>query len=161
MAEYRAFGTGATRDVDTGKFDYEGFLSPLVVEAFGWYMHLCRTTPTGLRDSDNWQHGIPLWVYMKSKHRHDMDMWKWHRGYPTHEHQIVNATAVLFNTMGYLHELLKTLKPKEIEAAFQSFAEHRAAEIAARIASTAPKSEQTSGSPKSGRRSKSRRAGRR
>lgn len=158
----RTFGAhGATRDVDTGKPDYEGFLSPLALEAYGRYMHICRTTPTGLRDSDNWQRGIPIGVYVKSGWRHFFDLWKRYRGIPTKDHQIINAVAVMFNTMGFLHETMKAASLDEIDAAFRAFAEHRAEEIAARLALAAPKSEQTSGSPKSGRRSKSRRAGRR
>lgn len=128
----RTFGSGATRDVDVGKFDYEGFLSPTVIEAFGRYMNVCRSTASGLRDSDNWQKGIPLPVYVKSKWRHDLDVWKAHRGLPTKEHQLVNLMAVLFNTFGYAHELLKTMTPAEIDYAFDAFEKHRAVEIADR-----------------------------
>src|SRR5687768_4320669 len=34
----REFETGATRNLDNGKLDYEGFLSPLVMERFAEYM---------------------------------------------------------------------------------------------------------------------------
>jgi hypothetical protein len=106
----RTFETGATRDTDLGKYDYEGFLSPLVIERFGQYMHKHRTQADGqLRDSDNWQKGITLEAYMKSLWRHFMDMWLRHRGY----HRIAREDmeealcAELFNIQGYLHELLK------------------------------------------------------
>ena len=56
----RNFDTGATRDVDTNKLDFEGFLSPVVLERYAEYMHKNRVQADGnLRDSDNWQKGIP------------------------------------------------------------------------------------------------------
>lgn len=108
----RTFDTGATRDTDNGKYDYEGFLSPLVIERFGEYMHKHRKQADGaLRDSDNWQKGMPLDAYMKSMWRHFLDVWKIHRGYAavTDGKQIGIEEAlccVLFNVMGYLHEEL-------------------------------------------------------
>lgn len=105
----RAFDTGATRDAETGKLDYEAFLSPLVLERFARYMHEHRTQPDGsLRDGDNWQRGIPRDVYMKSAWRHFFDVWSGHRGWPIARDALeVAICAVLFNLMGYLHELLR------------------------------------------------------
>jgi len=104
----RTFETGATRDTDTDKYDYEGFLSPLVLEAFGAYMHRNRIQPDGnLRDSDNWQKGIPLPVYMKSLWRHFMTLWTAHRNGASRAETIEALCGIMFNTMGYLHELLK------------------------------------------------------
>lgn len=108
----RTFESGATRDRDTDKIDYEGFLSSLVLERFGQYMHKNRKQSDGqLRASDNWQKGIPLEAYMKSMWRHFLDVWMCHRG----EHTFTKETgqmeealcAVIFNASGYLHELLK------------------------------------------------------
>jgi hypothetical protein len=102
----RQFETGATRDSDQGKLDYEGFLSPLVLERFAQYMNVNRIQADGqLRESDNWQKGIPKDAYMKSMCRHFMDAWKAHRGVgqvPIDE----ALCAVLFNAMGYLLEEL-------------------------------------------------------
>ena|ERR1043166_7611362 len=104
----RRFSTGAARDVDTGKFDYEAFLSPLVIERYGQYMHKHRVQRDGvLRDGDNWQRGIPLSVYMKSLWRHFLDCWKAHRGIPGIDLEEA-LCAVLFNVMGYLHEIIKS-----------------------------------------------------
>src|SRR5262249_23974685 len=62
----REFASGAVRDGDAEKADYEGFLSPLVLERFGRYMHEHRRMADGtIRASDNWQRGIPLDAYMK------------------------------------------------------------------------------------------------
>jgi len=56
----RTFGGGATRNSDQGKPDYEGFLSPLVIIRYGEYMTRHRVQADGnIRDSDNWQKGIP------------------------------------------------------------------------------------------------------
>ena len=107
----RTFKTGATRDSDKSKADYEGFLSPLVIERFGAYMHKHRIEASGsLRDSDNWQKGIPKEAYIKSGWRHFLDWWKEHRGYKSREGIEDALCGVLFNTSGYLHELLKDEK---------------------------------------------------
>ena len=104
----RKFETGATRDSDKDKYDYEGFLSPLVLEAFAAYMHRHRHQSDGsLRDSDNWQKGIPLVQYMKSLWRHFFDVWKEHRGCPSKEGIVFALLGTFFNTQGYLHEVLK------------------------------------------------------
>ena len=101
----RKFKTGATRDTDCGKLDYEGFLSPLVLERYAQYMNKHRTQSDGtLREADNWQKGIPLNVYMKSMWRHFMDVWKSHRKNKLDEEALC---ALLFNVMGMLHEQIK------------------------------------------------------
>jgi hypothetical protein len=110
----REFNTGATRDTDDGKLDYEGFLSPLVLERYAQYLDKHRLQADGkLRDSDNWQKGIPLNVYMKSTWRHFMDLWKEHRGFFTTAGLEEAACGVLFNVMGYLHEYLKGKQGKQ------------------------------------------------
>jgi hypothetical protein len=104
----RAFGTGATRDTAEGKLDYEGFLSPLVLESFAEYMNSNREQKDGtLRNSDNWQKGIPKDVYMKSGWRHFFDWWKKHRGHHGGDMMETILCALMFNVMGYLHEFLK------------------------------------------------------
>lgn len=104
----REFETGATRDTEEGKLDYEGFLSPLVLRRFGEYMHKHRVQADGtLRDSDNWQKGMPKDVYIKSGFRHFMDWWLEHRGYGGREGIEEALCALLFNVQGYLHEHLK------------------------------------------------------
>lgn len=101
----RAFPTGATRNVDTNRLDYEGFLSPLVLRRFAEYMHKHRRQADGtLRASDNWQRGIPLDAYMKSGWRHFFEWWHAHRTGIVVEDALC---ALLFNAMGYLHEMLK------------------------------------------------------
>lgn len=111
MGEIRKFDTGATRDTDQGKFDFEGFLSPLVIERFGEYMTKHRKQSDGsLRDSDNWQKGIPKDAYMKSGWRHFFDWWKEHRGLGSKEGLEEALCALMFNVMGYLHEYLKLKK---------------------------------------------------
>ena len=104
----RTFETGATRDTDSGKHDYEGFLSPLVIERFGEYMSLHRHQADGkLRDSDNWQKGIPKKEYIKSMFRHLITLWGIHRGYEPVNELEVALCGILFNAQGYLHEVLK------------------------------------------------------
>jgi len=114
MSEIRKFETGAIRDTDENKPDYEGFLSPLVLERFGQYMNRHRKQSDGkLRASDNWQKGIPKSQYLKSHWRHLVALWRLHRGYLCVDEKgrpvdIEDALcALLFNSAGYLHELLK------------------------------------------------------
>lgn len=111
----RTFATGATRNLDVNKLDFEGFLCPMVLESFARYMNSHRLQKDGtLRSSDNWQAGIPLDVYMKSMWRHFFDVWSIHRGHKAFSsedgHQITMEealNAVAFNVNGYMHELLK------------------------------------------------------
>jgi hypothetical protein len=107
----REFETGATRDNDANKLDYDGFLSPLVLKRYAEYLHKHRVQADGkIRASDNWQKGIPLSAYMKSLWRHFMDVWTRHH-YPSvkfPDMELQEALcAVIFNASGYLHELLK------------------------------------------------------
>ena len=114
MAGWREFSTGATRNSEEGKFDYEGFLSPLALERYAKYMHMHRHLESGeMRSSDNWQKGIPLDVYMKSLWRHHVEVWKHHRKVSTSETLEDALCAILFNTFGYLHETLKQKKKSD------------------------------------------------
>ena len=104
----RKFATGATRDTATNKPDYEGYLSPLVIKRYGEYMLKHQKLSDGtMRDSDNWQMGMDKGVYMKSMWRHMHDVWMEHRGYASREGVEDALTAVMFNCMGMLHEILK------------------------------------------------------
>jgi hypothetical protein len=110
----RQFDTGATRDTDEGKYDYEGFLHPIVLEAFAAYMHKHRLQADGqLRDSDNWQKGMPADAYMKSAFRHFMDWWASHRGFKLGDPDLDDPPelealcALMFNVQGYMFEILK------------------------------------------------------
>jgi hypothetical protein len=50
----RTFKTGATRNDDSNKLDFEGFLSPTALEHFAEYMNKNRVQADGnIRDSDN------------------------------------------------------------------------------------------------------------
>ena len=106
MTTMRTFNTGATRDLDDNKLDYEGFLCPLVLERYAQYLHKHRETSNGFRDSDNWQNGIPQEVYIKSAWRHFHAVWKNHRGYSDND-ITEELCALLFNIMGYLHDEIK------------------------------------------------------
>lgn len=120
VAEMRTFETGATRNVDTNKLDYEGFLSPLALERYAQYLHKHRFQADGkVRDSDNWQKGIPFTVYMKSLWRHFMDVWKLHRGYTANESLEDALCAIIFNAQGYLHETLKLKITQQKNAQYQ------------------------------------------
>lgn len=112
----RVFNTGATRDSDDSKLDYEGFISPLVLRRYAEYMHRCRlrNIPPGepIRGSDNWQKGIPKEAYVKSMIRHVMEFWTQHRAIkvdPSRADELNQDTlcAIMFNVMGYLYEDLK------------------------------------------------------
>jgi hypothetical protein len=104
----RSFSTGATRDTAQGKLDPEGFTHPLVMEQFYKYMSMNRLQSDGsLRDSDNWQKGIPKQAYMKSLKRHCDDVWLEHRGFNSENGILSALCGIMFNAMGYMHEELK------------------------------------------------------
>lgn len=122
----RVFDTGASRDADEGKPDYDGFLSPLVIDAYGRYMAFNREMADGsLRGSDNWQKGIPQPQYVKSAWRHLVDWWSWTRGNVSpHYEPVTAALGIMFNVMGWLHEELKK-DPEAIHAAIRTAKLHR------------------------------------
>lgn len=119
--EMRTFDTGATRHTDTDKLDFEGFLSPFVLEEFAKYLHKHRIQADGkCRDSDNWQKGIPKPVYMKSLLRHVIEAWAQHRtpnnglsGY-SYEQRMDALMAIVFNAFGYALELRKEEDAKHV-----------------------------------------------
>lgn len=120
----RKFEGGGTRDSNEGKYDFEGFLSPIVLEAYGKYMQKHRKQSDGtLRDSDNWQKHFGEKHYdvcIKSMYRHFFDLWFLHRGYKRLDkkdnHKITKEEAlmaILFNVMAYADKLLKGRKDKK------------------------------------------------
>lgn len=113
----REFKSGGIRDDDHDKIDYEGFLNPKVIEAFGKYMHKHRFQADGkMRDSDNWQNCFGddhYSVCMKSLMRHVHDLWMEHRGYDSREGIEDAINGILFNAMAYYHKLLQD---KEFES---------------------------------------------
>lgn len=121
MNKIRKFLTGATRDTDREKLDYEAFLSPFVLTRYAQYMHKHRMQADGtLREGDNWQKGIPYSAYMKSLWRHFMAAWTVHRKVRALTEKTAKAEldaaraemedalcGAIFNASGYLHEILK------------------------------------------------------
>ena len=104
----RTFESGANRNSEEGKLDYEGFLCPLVQRRYAQYMDSHRKLEDGtLRDSDNWQKGIPKAVYIKSLLRHVIALRLLHRGYLTGESIEIALCGIIFNASGYLHEIIK------------------------------------------------------
>lgn len=109
-----AFATGATRESDTDKLDYEGFLDPAVLRRYAEYMHRHRKQADGtMRGSDNWQAGMPRGRYIKSLLRHVFELWLWWRGSPIEQRterdsQNVEEVlcAVIFNAQGLMREIL-------------------------------------------------------
>jgi len=115
MGKIRKFETGATRDVDDGKLDYDGFLSEHALTAYAEYMNIHRVQPDGeVRSSDNWKKGMPKEQYMKSAWRHFMDMWRSFKGITVTDSKTGSeistkeaACGVLFNVQGLIHEITK------------------------------------------------------
>jgi len=107
------FDTGATRSEDVVRDDPDGYLSPLFLEMYFKYMTKHRVQADGaVRDSDNWQKGIPLNRYMKGLWRHFFHLWQRHRGYTVTDDLAADSIeedigAMFFNLQGYAHELLK------------------------------------------------------
>lgn len=105
--DLRTFASGATRGSAVGKIDFEGALSPIVLERYAEFMDgHCTASDGSERSSDNWQKGIPLRVYMKSGFRHFFAWWRAHRRGASPEYIEETLCSLLFNVMGYLHVLL-------------------------------------------------------
>lgn len=114
----RSFETGATRDTAEGKLDFEGFLSPPVLRQYAKYMNMNRLQSDGtLRGSDNWQSGIPTDVYLKSGWRHFFEWWAEHRAgnQCDVENMIASMCGLMFNVMGYMHEILKDVEEVDFD----------------------------------------------
>lgn len=65
-----------------------------------------------VRDSDNWQKGIPFEAYMKGMWRHFLHLWTRHRGFVVCDPEAAadveeDLCALFFNVQGYLHEWIK------------------------------------------------------
>lgn len=103
------FNSGSTRTAET-LFDPEGFLNPEVLAQFSKYMANHRTQADGnIRNSDNWQKGMPKARYMRSMWRHFLDVWRiWRRGEKIH-HLVDPLCAIMFNVHGMLLEVLISL----------------------------------------------------
>jgi hypothetical protein len=71
-------------------------------------MHKHRQQSDGsLRDSDNWQKGIPREQYMKSLIRHVFELWETHREGKV---DTETACAIMFNIQGYILEVYKDVR---------------------------------------------------
>lgn len=110
----RTFGTGATRNDDSKKNDYRGFISPLAVREYGNYMTEHRTQKDGtVRASDNWKKGISRLAYLSSLLRHTEDIhliMEGHTAINPDTGQVVTLkealSAAFFNVQGLLHEVV-------------------------------------------------------
>lgn len=109
----RKFETGATRSADKYRDDPEGYLSPLAIDRYCAYMTKHRLQPDGsIRDSDNWQLGMPKSTYMKAIWRHFLHLWTRYRGWKVRDSGAAadmqeDLCALFFNVQGLLHELMK------------------------------------------------------
>ena len=112
-AGLRTFATGATRSADAGRYDPEGYLSPIVLERFCEYMQAHQVQPDGrVRPGDNWQKGIPPETYMKGMARHFLHLWTRMRGFQVRDAAAAadveaDLCALLFNVQGLVFEILK------------------------------------------------------
>lgn len=110
--QLREFGEdSANRNNDLGKYDYEAFFSPEVLERRAKYMHKHRHLEDGsMREGDNWQMFFGeahTDVCMKSMFRHFHSLWKAHRGVDTDEDIEDSLAAIMFNCEAYLLWILK------------------------------------------------------
>ena len=118
MDNIRIFPSGSTRDTDIAKLNYIKALSPLVLHRFVEYLGKHRVQSDGnLRDWDNWKKGIPKQTYIESLMRHLIALWLLHDGFQAWDnHGKVDIEdslcAIIFNSSGYLHEILKEKNEK-------------------------------------------------
>lgn len=111
MSEIRTFSTGATRDTDKDKPCYAGFLSPLVIQAYGRYMHEHRIqSDGGLRSPGNWKNHFGedhFNVCMESLLRHVLDLWLEHEGLESREGIEKAMMGIIFNITAYADKYYK------------------------------------------------------
>jgi len=105
MSEMRVFSTGATRDNDGGKIDYDKFLSVEVIKRYGEYMLKHSIQSDGVaREGDNWKKGMSKSVYLSSAFRHFVSVWDLRSKNEKCDEELC---ALLFNVMGLLYEEVK------------------------------------------------------
>jgi hypothetical protein len=115
----RVFETGATRDANDDKLQYEGFDNPLVTKRFAQYMHKNRHMKDGtMRDPDNWQNLFGekhFQVCIESLTRHVEDLKLHHRGYSDEavEELEDSICGILFNAKAYLLKILLEKRKNE------------------------------------------------
>jgi len=115
------FNSGATRSNTDERNDPEGFMSALAIERYCEYMTKHRKQADGtIRDSDNWQKGMPFGRALKRMWRHLMHLWIRHRGFnPSDQYAAVDMEedlcAIMFNTNVMLHQLVKKRHEDQIE----------------------------------------------
>ena len=126
--KHTVFSTGAYRDSDKDKIDFEGHLSPLALDVLGRYMHKHRFLRDGsVRASDDWQLGFDDASFVKPGMRHFMAVWRIMRGWPAEESLEDAFGGWLFNANGLAHQLEK----RRIEAAGKRDADTASARPAA------------------------------
>lgn len=110
MADITKYETGAYRDGNSDKLDFEGSLSPIVLRRYAEYKKSHRHN--GQRKDDNWQLGMSIDDYMKSMYRHFIDVHTIHDGFSCNVDIEEALCGVLFNVQGYLFEVLKRKSEK-------------------------------------------------
>ncbi len=127
----RTFDTGATRDTVQGKLSYVRILSPIVLRRYVEYMNFHAKQSDGtMREPDNWKSGFPIETYLDSLGRHLVAVWLLQQDFTeTDNHGSVtledSLCGIIFNAMGWLHEILKTkLPPNKAELGYQAAVEH-------------------------------------
>jgi hypothetical protein len=111
----RTFETGATRDEDKDKLDYVKALSPIVLKRYVQFLREHRRQADGtFRDYDNWKKGIPIDVYHASLMRHQMELWLTLDGQGAGDRMDL-LCAILFNSMGMLHEMLLSCDKEDLK----------------------------------------------
>jgi len=116
----RKFKSGATRDTEENKIDFEGFFHPINIKRYGEYMTKHKKQSDGeSRESDNWQKlfgDTPeehCNVCIKSLWRHFEDLWLHHRKWGHEAREDINSAiqGIKFNINAYEYGL--EIKKKE------------------------------------------------
>lgn len=110
MSDITKYETGAFRDGNIDKLDFEACFSPLVMRRYAEYKRSHRRDG---RKDDNWQLGMDIQDYMKSMYRHFEDVHMIHDGFECAVDIEEALCGVLFNVQGYLFEILKKKQGRE------------------------------------------------
>lgn len=110
--------SGAIRNSDIGKINYQGALSPLILEAYGKYIEKHSLLPDGTRrNNKNWQNlfGTPeehRQVCIESAWRHFIDLLMEHDGYESRDGIDEALGGLMFNIQAYWFSFLIERKRK-------------------------------------------------
>lgn len=102
MNTFRKFDTWSTRDLATGKLEWQNYSHPLNDYSFANYMKSKQIIGGEYRRGDNWQKWMPSDVLFESLVRHTEELrllYKWYRLFETKTDWVIDMVVIPKDTV--------------------------------------------------------------